>query len=68
MPTENFLYDSFKVKDIVKYYQDMYPDFRTDYVMKILNDIDVDLEFRVSKLSSGLVGKLKVALALVKGC
>nr|WP_312576456.1 ABC transporter ATP-binding protein [Sedimentibacter sp.] len=64
MPTENFLYDSFKVKDIVKYYQDMYPDFRTDYVLKILKDIDVDLEFRVSKLSSGLVGKLKVALAL----
>ncbi len=64
MPTENFLYDSFKVKDIVKFYQDMYTDFRTDYATKILNDIGVDMEFRVSKLSSGLVGKLKVALAL----
>lgn len=64
MPTENFLYDSFKVKDIVKFYQDMYTDFRTDYATKILSDIGVDMEFRVSKLSSGLVGKLKVALAL----
>jgi len=64
MPTENFLYDSFKVKDIIKFYQDMYQDFRTDYANKILNDIGVDLDFRVSKLSSGLVGKLKVALAL----
>lgn len=64
MPTENFLYDSFKVKDIVKFYQDMYKDFRTDYVNKILTDIGVDPEFKVSKLSSGLVGKLKVALAL----
>ncbi|MBP1926459.1 ABC-2 type transport system ATP-binding protein [Sedimentibacter acidaminivorans] len=64
MPTENYLYDSFKVKDIVKFYQDMYTDFRTDYATKILSDIGVDLEFRVSKLSSGLVGKLKVALAL----
>ncbi len=64
MPTENFLYDSFKVKDIIKFYQDMYADFRTDYATKILSDIGVDMEFKVAKLSSGLVGKLKVALAL----
>lgn len=64
MPTENFLYDSFKVKDVVKYYADMYPDFKSDYAMQILKEINVDTEFRVSKLSSGLVGKLKVALAL----
>jgi len=64
MPTENFLYDNFKVKDVVKFYEDMYSDFKIEYVMQILKDINVDTEFRVSKLSSGLVGKLKVALAL----
>lgn len=64
MPTENFLYDSFKVKHAVKFYADMYDDFRVDYANKILNDIKVDPEFRISKLSSGLTGKLKVALAL----
>lgn len=64
MPTENFLYESFKVKDVVKYYADMYPDFKSDYAMQILKDINVDTEFRISKLSSGLIGKLKVALAL----
>lgn len=64
MPTENFMYESFKVKDIVKYYEDMYPDFRSDYAMEILKNINVDTEFRISKLSSGLIGKLKVALAL----
>ena len=32
--------------------------------MEILKEINVDTEFRVSKLSSGLIGKLKVALAL----
>lgn len=64
MPTENFLYDSFKVKHAVKFYSDMYSDFRADYAMNILNEINVDPEFRISKLSSGLTGKLKVALAL----
>lgn len=64
MPTENFIYDSFKVKDAVKYYEDMYEDFQTETAYKILNEMNVDTEFRISKLSSGLVGKLKIALAL----
>lgn len=64
MPTENFFYDSFKVKDIVKFYSDMYEDFQKEYAFKILEEIKVDPEFRISKLSSGLVGKLKVSLAL----
>lgn len=64
MPTENFLYESFKVKDVIKYYADMYSDFKSDTAMQILKDINVDTEFRIAKLSSGLVGKLKVALAL----
>lgn len=64
MPTENFLYDSFKVKHAVKFYADMYKDFREDYAMNILEEIKVDPEFRIAKLSSGLNGKLKVALAL----
>lgn len=64
MPTENFLYDSFKVKDVIKFYGDMYEDFQEESAFKILKEINVDAEFRISKLSSGLVGKLKVALAL----
>ena len=32
--------------------------------MNILKDINVDSEFKISKLSSGLTGKLKIALAL----
>lgn len=64
MPTENFLYDSFKVKDAVKFYADMYEDFQEETALSILKEINVDTEFKISKLSSGLVGKLKVALAL----
>lgn len=64
MPTENFLYDSFRVKDAVKFYADMYEDFQKENAFNILKEINVDTEFKISKLSSGLVGKLKVALAL----
>lgn len=64
MPTENYLYDSFKVKDTVKYYADMYRDFSYDNAMETLNKIGVDTNFKVGKLSSGLKNKLKVTLAL----
>lgn len=64
MPTENFLYDSFKVSDAVKFYTDMYSDFQQEKAYSLLKEINVDTEFKISKLSSGLIGKLKVALAL----
>lgn len=64
MPTDDFLYDSFKVKEILKFYSNMYTDFDYDNALKILGEIGVDTEFKVSKLSSGLKGKLKVTLAL----
>ncbi len=64
MPTENYMYGDFKVKNILKFYKDMYEDFQEDTAIKILKDIKVDTDFKVSKLSSGLIGKLKVALTL----
>ena len=64
MPTENYLYGDFKVKNVIRFYKDMYEDFQEEIALKILNDIKVDTEFKISKLSSGLTGKLKVALTL----
>jgi len=63
LPTDNFLHDSFKVKDIIKFYSDMYADFNKDAAFEILKN-NVDTELKVSKLSSGMIGKLKAALSL----
>jgi ABC-2 type transport system ATP-binding protein len=64
MPTENYFYDSFKVKEIVKFYSDMYRDFDSSKALRMLKEINVDENFRISKLSSGLTAKLKAVLAL----
>jgi len=64
MPTENYLYSSFKVVDILKFYKDMYKDFRYDYALNLLNDINVKLDYKVSNLSSGETAKLKTVIAL----
>ncbi|NLK65751.1 MAG: ABC transporter ATP-binding protein [Tissierellia bacterium] len=64
MPTENYMYDNFKAIDILKFYNTMYEDFRYDYALNLLNDIDVNLDSKISKLSSGQIGKLKTVIAL----
>ena len=64
MPTENYMYASFKVVDILKFFKDMYEDFRYDYAVALLNDINVNIDYKVSNLSSGQIGKLKTAIAL----
>jgi ABC-2 type transport system ATP-binding protein len=64
MPTENFMYDSFRVIDIAKFYNSMYEDFRLDYALNLINEIKIDLNHKISNLSSGQIGKLKAVIAL----
>lgn len=64
MPTEIFLIDSFKVSSIVDYYKDMYKDFNKDKCTELIKKLGVDINAKVSALSSGLVAKVKLALTL----
>ena len=64
MPTENFMYESFKVLDIVKFYNNMYDDFRYDYAMSLINEVNINLNYKIANLSSGQIGKLKAVIAL----
>lgn len=64
MPTENFMYESFRVKDILKFYSDMYQDFRKEYAETLINDANINFNYKVANLSSGQIGKLKVIMAL----
>lgn len=64
MPTENFMYESFRVIDIVKFYNNMFEDFRYDYAINLINEVDINLNYKIANLSSGQIGKLKAVIAL----
>lgn len=64
MPTENFMYESFRVLDVVRFYKNMYKDFRYDYAISHINDLGINLNYKISNLSSGQIGKLKTLIAL----
>lgn len=64
MPTENFMYENFRVTDILKFYDNMYEDFKLDYAINFINEENINLNYKVANLSSGLIGKLKAIIAL----
>lgn len=64
LPTENFIYDQFKVKQAIKYFKDMYNDFDEKKAINIITDYDLNLNTTIKSLSSGQVAKLKIALTV----
>lgn len=66
MPTESFYYGYMSCKDAGKFYKDFYEDFDENKYYQLLNEMNLDPEFKVSKMSSGMTAKAKLALTLAR--
>lgn len=64
MPTEDFLYPWMKIKALVKYFSDMYQDFDSEKARELIKELELNENNKVSELSTGLKGRLKVALTI----
>ena len=64
MPTENYFYSYMTVRDAGRYYADFFDDFRPDRFAQKLREMDLNEADRISKLSSGMAAKLRLALIL----
>ena len=53
-----------KVKDAIKYFEDFYEDFDTKKSMKLLKDLDLDINQKISKMSKGMQEKLQLILVM----
>ncbi len=63
-PTEDYFYSWMKVKDVLLFYKDFYSDFQYEKGMKLVEEMNLDLNQRISSLSTGQKGRLKVLLVL----
>lgn len=63
-PTEDYFYSWMKVKDALKFYKDFFEDFQYEKGMKLVEDMNLDLNQKISSLSTGQKGRLKVLLVL----
>ncbi|WP_276729626.1 ABC transporter ATP-binding protein [Bacillus sp. (in: firmicutes)] len=62
----DMFYPHFTVKDMVNFYQTQFPDFQTEQAYKLLNEMQLDPEKKIKKLSKGNRGRLKIVLALAR--
>ncbi|OIR62537.1 spermidine/putrescine ABC transporter ATP-binding protein [Bacillus sp. FMQ74] len=62
----DMFYPDFTVKDMVNFYQSQFPDFQTVQAYRLLNEMQLDPEKKIKKLSKGNRGRLKIVLALAR--
>lgn len=64
MPTEAFFYSYMTGKDAGNYYRDFFDDFQPERYARYLEEMELDPNQKISKMSSGMMAKLKIALTL----
>ncbi|MEK3809964.1 ABC transporter ATP-binding protein [Bacillus sp. FSL R7-0685] len=62
----DMFYPHFTVEDMVNFYQSQFPDFQTEQAYKLLNEMQLNPEKKIKKLSKGNRGRLKIVLALAR--
>lgn len=65
VPSEVRYYDDVKVKDIIKYSKSFYPKTDQEYVDKICNELELDVNKKMGELSLGNKKKVSIAQALI---
>lgn len=64
MPTESYFYSYMSCSDIGKYYADFFEDFSIEQYNNYLNEMHLTPDMKASKMSSGMMAKLKLAVTL----
>lgn len=64
LPERTYFTASMKVKDIIDYFADFYKDFDKERAIKLLKDLNVDIDARLKKLSKGTKEKVQLVLVM----
>jgi len=64
LPEINYLYKWMKIKDAVNFFKDLYADFDAEKARESLKFMELEEEEKVTTLSKGMMGRLKLTLAL----
>jgi len=64
LPETNYLYKWMKIKDTLAFFKDLYADFNIGKAKESLKFMELEEEEKVTSLSKGMMGRLKLTLAL----
>ena len=64
LPERTYLDKSMTVNDTIKYFSDFYDNFDSEKARKLLNDLDLDVDTKLSKMSKGMQEKVQLVLVM----
>lgn len=66
MPTEPYFYDYMKISTVGKFHEDFYSDFDPAEYERLVGHMGLEMDMKLSSLSSGMAAKLKLAAAMAR--
>ncbi|MBQ8901672.1 MAG: ABC transporter ATP-binding protein [Bacilli bacterium] len=64
LPERTYLNKQMRVKDVINYFEDFYDNFDADKAKKLLKDLDLNIEQKLSKMSKGMIEKVQLVLVM----
>lgn len=64
LPERTYLDKDMKVSEVIKYFSDFYDNFDSKKALKLLKDLDLDANARLSKMSKGMQEKVQLILVM----
>ena len=64
LPERTYLDREISVKDAIKYFEEFYTNFDKQKAVKLLKDLDLDMNSKISKMSKGMQEKLQLILVM----
>ena len=64
LPEKTYIDREMKVKDAIKYFEEFYDNFDSEKAKKLLKDLDLDENSKISKMSKGMQEKLQLILVM----
>ena len=64
LPERTYLDKNMKVEQILTFFEEFYDNFNKEKAIKLLKDLDLDINLKVSKMSKGMREKLQLILVM----
>ena len=64
LPERTYLNKQMKVSEVIDFFRDFYDDFDSDKAIKLLKDLDLDIDEHLSKMSKGMQEKVQLVLVM----
>ena len=64
LPERTYFDKSMKVSDIIKYFKEFYDNFNEKKALKLLDDLELDKNLRLAKMSKGMQEKVELILVM----